>query len=130
MFNVWFVAYSHSIPISAPESTYVSLYVRLYRAITRNEEVYPEPGNFVPERFWGKMDSEAARHVDAVFWFGRRVCPGQAFAESNIFFIVSNVIATMDLTKAVDEAGVLITPPVEYTKTVSGLMPPLVTDTR
>lgn len=87
-----------------------------YRAITRNEELYPEPERFMPERFWGKMDSEAARQVDVVFGFGRRVCPGQAFAESSIFLIMANIIATMDLTKAVDEAGVPITPPVEYTK--------------
>lgn len=94
------------------------LYVRAcdYRAITRNEELYPEPEQFKPERFWGKTDSEAAHQVDAVFGFGRRVCPGKAFAESSIFLIMSNIIATMDLTKAVDEAGIPITPPVEYTK--------------
>ncbi|KAF9645975.1 cytochrome P450 [Thelephora ganbajun] len=78
--------------------------------------LYPEPEQFMPERFWGKMDTEVARQVNAVFGFGRRVCPGKAFAESNIFLIMSNIIATMDLTKAVDEAGVPITPPVEYTK--------------
>jgi len=85
-------------------------------AITRNEELYPEPEKFMPERFWGKMDSEAARQVDTVFGFGRRVCPGKAFGESSVFLIMSNIIATMDLTKAVDEAGIPITPPVEYTK--------------
>lgn len=62
------------------------------------------------------MDSEVARQVDALFGFGRRVCPGKGFAESSIFLIMSNIIATMNLTKAVDEAGVPITPPVEYTK--------------
>lgn len=87
-----------------------------YRAITRNEELYPEPEQFIPERFWGKMNSDAAHQVDAVFGFGRRACPGKAFAESSIFLIMSNIIATMDFTKAVDEAGVPITPPVEYTK--------------
>ena len=112
MFNVWSVAYSPSIPISTSELTCA----RAYRAIMRNEEVYPKPEKFDPERFWGNMDSEAARQVDAVFGFGRRVCPGQAFAESNIFLIMSNVIATMDLAKAVDETGAPITPPVEYTK--------------
>jgi cytochrome P450 len=86
------------------------------RAITRKEELYPEPEKFIPERFWGKMDSEAARQVDSVFGFGRRVCPGREFSESSIFLLISNIIATMDLTKEVDEAGVPITPPVEYTK--------------
>ena len=86
------------------------------RAITRNEELYPEPEEFRPERFWGKMDSEAAHQVDSVFGFGRRVCPGRAFAEPSIFLLTANIIAIMDLTKAVDEAGVPITPLVEYTK--------------
>ena len=105
-----------SVPISESDLPDVLLRLCDYRAITRNEEVYPEPEKFVPERFWGKMDSEAAHQVDAVFGFGRRVCPGQAFAESSIFLIMSNVIATMDLAKAVDEAGVPITPPIEFTK--------------
>ena len=87
-----------------------------HRAITRNEELYPEPEKFIPERFWGKMDSGAARQVDSVFGFGRRACPGRAFAESSIFLLISNIIATMDLTKEKDEIGVPITPSVEYTK--------------
>lgn len=111
-----------SLPLRPTHCILIDVYVLLVctchsRAITRNEELYPEPEKFMPERFWGKMDSEAAHQVDAVFGFGRRVCPGKAFAESSVFLIISNVIATMDLTKAVDEAGVPITPPVEYTKT-------------
>ena len=120
MFNVWFVPppVFHSHPgTQITHAFFVCSCVSNYSAITRNEELYPEPEQFKPERFWGKMDSEAACQVDAVFGFGRRVCPGKAFAESNIFLIMSNIIATMDLTKAVDEAGVPITPPVEYTKT-------------
>jgi len=105
-----------TIPIAASDLPCVLSHPRDYRAITRNEEVYPEPENFIPERFWGKMNSEAAHQVDAVFGFGRRVCPGQAFAESSVFLIMSNVIATMDLARAVDEAGVPITPSVEFTK--------------
>ena len=70
----------------------------------------------MPERFWGKVASEAAYHVSAVFGFGRRVCPGKAFAESSMFLLISNIIATMDLTKALDEAGNPITPSVEFNK--------------
>lgn len=108
----------YSVVVSINKLLTPYLYWCVYdnRAITRNEELYPEPEQFKPERFWGKMDFEAARQVDAVFGFGRRVCPGKAFAESSIFLIMSNIIATMDLTKAVDEAGVPITPSVEYTK--------------
>lgn len=116
MFNTWFVSFSSLSSALAAFNSHLGVKLITHRAITRNEELYPEPERFMPERFWGKMDSEVARQVDAVFGFGRRACPGKAFAESSIFLIMSNIIATMDLTKAVDEAGVPITPPVEYTK--------------
>ena len=116
LFNAWFVlCLQHHVLIST------SVRLRMIctfddRAITRNEEVYPEPEQFMPERFWGKMDSEAAHHASAVFGFGRRVCPGKAFAESSMFLLMSNIVATMDLTKALDEAGNPITPSVEFNK--------------
>lgn len=84
------------------------------RAITRNEELYPEPEKFNPERFIGKMDSEAAHQVDAIFGFGRRVCPGKAFAEANVWLLMVNVVATMNIEKSVDEMGKPITPNPEY----------------
>jgi len=85
-----------------------------FRAITRNEELYPEPEKFNPERFIGKMDSEAAHQVDATFGFGRRVCPGKAFAEANVWLLMANIVATMKIEKSVDEMGQPITPNPEY----------------
>ena len=85
-----------------------------HRAITRNEELYPEPEKFNPERFIGNMDSEAARQVDAIFGFGRRVCPGKAFAEANVWLLMANIVATMNIEKSVDDMGQLITPNPEY----------------
>ena len=84
------------------------------RAITRNEELYPEPERFDPERFIGRMDSEAARQVDAIFGFGRRVCPGKTFAEGNVWLLMVNIVATMNIEKPVDEMGQPITPNPEY----------------
>ena len=84
------------------------------RAITRNEELYPDPDKFNPERFVGRMDSEAAHQVDAVFGFGRRVCPGKAFAEVNVWLLMANIVATMDIEKSTDEMGKPITPSTEY----------------
>ena len=84
------------------------------RAITRNEELYPDPDKFNPERFIGRMDSEAAHQVDAVFGFGRRVCPGKAFAEANVWLLMANIAATMDIEKSIDEMGKPITPSTEY----------------
>jgi len=84
------------------------------RAITRNEELYPEPEKFNPERFIGNMDSEAVQQVDAIFGFGRRVCPGKAFAEANVWLLMANIVATMNIEKSVDDMGQPITPNPEY----------------
>jgi len=84
--------------------------------MTRNEAMYPSPNTFDPERFFGpeKMASEACQQVEAVFGFGRRVCPGRSFAEENRRMFMTNVIATMDIGKAVDEKGREIEVKAEY----------------
>jgi len=75
--------------------------------MTRNEAMFPSPNTFDPERFFGpeKMASEAFQDVEAVFGFGRRFCPGRFFAEESIWMFMTNMIATMDIGKAVDEKG-------------------------
>lgn len=84
--------------------------------MTRNEAMYPSPNTFDPERFFGpeKMASEACQQVEAVFGFGRRICPGRFFAEVNIWMLMTNVIATMDIGRAVDEKGKEIDVKTEY----------------
>ena len=84
--------------------------------MTRNEDMYPSPNAFDPERFFGpeKMASEACQQVDAVFGFGRRICPGRFFAEVNIWMLMTNMIATMNISKAVDEKGKEIDVTAEY----------------
>ena len=84
--------------------------------MTRNEVMYPSPNTFDPERFFGpeKMASEAYQQVEAVFGFGRRICPGRFFAEANIWMFMTNLIATMDIGKAVDEKGREIDVTAEY----------------
>ena len=61
-----------------------------------------------------KMDSEVACQVDAIFGFGRRVCPGKAFAEANVWLLMANILATMNIEESVDEAGRPIKPNPEY----------------
>ena len=60
------------------------------------------------------MDSEAARQVDAIFGFGRRICLGRAFAEASVWLLMANIIATMNIEKSMDEMGQPITPSAEY----------------
>jgi cytochrome P450 len=100
-FNVWLVI-SHKE--FTPEPTH------LRRSITRNEEVYPEPEVFNPDRFLHPSSQQAHEHLEALWGYGRRICPGRIFAETSLWLAMANIIATMDIKKAVDGDGKAITP--------------------
>ncbi|PPR01296.1 hypothetical protein CVT24_006371 [Panaeolus cyanescens] len=85
-------------------------------AMTHNEQMYPEPFRFNPDRFIG-LDEETAKEIDPknfIFGFGRRVCVGQFFADQLIWLAVSCLIATFDIRKAKDQSGKEITPVPNY----------------
>ncbi|KAF8068005.1 cytochrome P450 [Lyophyllum atratum] len=87
-------------------------------AMLHNEKVYPDPFQFKPERFLtkdGKLNPAARDPAHAAFGFGRRICPGRYMAFSAVWIAVASIIATFDITKAVDENGEVIEPSHEYT---------------
>ena len=86
----------------------------MHRAITRNEEVYPAPEVFDPDRFFRPSSQQVHEHVEAVWGFERRVYPGRTFAEASLWLCMANFIATMDIEKAVDGDGSVITPVAEF----------------
>ncbi|KAF4609871.1 hypothetical protein D9613_010412 [Agrocybe pediades] len=76
--------------------------------------VYDKPDEFIPERFNGD-EAEMAKTNALLFGFGRRVCPGQHFAEGTLFAIMATVLATCDVLPGLDEAGNEVLPKYEYT---------------
>lgn len=85
-------------------------------AILHNEDVYPEPNTFRPERFWAKDDQTPAPDPAAVaFGFGRRVCPGRYLAVNSVFLAFASILSTFSITKALDDTGIEITPTGEFT---------------
>ncbi|KAF8602799.1 cytochrome P450 [Ceratobasidium sp. AG-I] len=76
-------------------------------AITRNESVYPDPERFNPDRF---LDPNVP--FPPAFGYGRRVCPGSQFAESNLFILISSLMYVFDICRAHDESGNEIIPEV------------------
>ncbi|KAH8093154.1 cytochrome P450 [Cristinia sonorae] len=84
-------------------------------AMCRCGDTYPLPDMFNPERFMSKFNEDLIDPKSVVFGFGRRICPGKDFADSSAYLLMSNIIATMDIAKALDRDGLEITPPLEFT---------------
>ncbi|KAF5310107.1 hypothetical protein D9619_010511 [Psilocybe cf. subviscida] len=86
-------------------------------AMMRDENVYENPEAFIPERFLESVSPEEERRRDPknfVFGFGRRLCPGENLVDSSIWVLIASMIATLDISKAVDEHGNVIEPKVDF----------------
>ncbi|KAE9388468.1 cytochrome P450 [Gymnopus androsaceus JB14] len=91
-------------------------------AFLHNPDTYGEDvTQFRPERFLnpdGTLNSKVP-YPDAAFGFGRRVCPGKAFAQSALWLAVASLLACFDFGKVFDEDGVAIEP---STDCIDGLL--------
>ncbi|THH28972.1 hypothetical protein EUX98_g5215 [Antrodiella citrinella] len=67
--------------------------------MARDENMYPDPESFCPERFLDLTNEDIADPRLYVFGFGRRLCPGNDFADSCIYMVLANIIATMNINK-------------------------------
>jgi cytochrome P450 len=80
-----------------------------------DEETYPDPFRFYPERHIASPGVEPQADPRKVcFGYGRRVCPGMYLAEASLFSCVAMSLAVFNVEKAV-ENGVPITPVHENT---------------
>ncbi|KAL7280118.1 hypothetical protein ACG7TL_006535 [Trametes sanguinea] len=102
-------------------------------AILHDPEEYPEPDDFVPERFMkdGKLNRDVRDPATVAFGFGRRygrspsmirhglsslttdavvvlplrICPGRHFADATLFLNVSRVLHVFNIGPPLDEHG-------------------------
>ncbi|TCD60372.1 hypothetical protein EIP91_010263 [Steccherinum ochraceum] len=93
----------------------MNLLINLW-AILYNEEIFPEPNAFKPDR-WLLNPGLTAQcdPLDIVFGFGRRECSGKNLAQEMVFTAISNILALFDISKAQDHNGNVITPAAEFT---------------
>ncbi|PFH47781.1 hypothetical protein AMATHDRAFT_87514 [Amanita thiersii Skay4041] len=92
-------------------------------AITRDEELYPEPERFMPERFLSRESKEGHGSSDPVaggaFGFGRRICPGRHLAMDSAWLTVVYLLLCYEIARAVDDTGKEIIPRVDN---ISGIV--------
>ncbi|KAF8959261.1 cytochrome P450 [Flammula alnicola] len=74
-------------------------------AMTHDEDEYPDPYSFQPERFFddnGNLNDD--NHILA-YGFGRRACVGKYVASSTMWLLIASLLATFDIRRAKDEFG-------------------------
>ncbi|KAF8661204.1 hypothetical protein AX16_001484 [Volvariella volvacea WC 439] len=123
--------WSPVLPLGVPHYTNVEDVYNGYRipansvvftniwAMFHNEDTYPDPRTFNPERFTknGKLSNEIQDPERIVFGFGRRICPGRHFASLSVWMSIACLVALFDISKPLDEEGNTIEPTVEWTST-------------
>ncbi|KAJ7142219.1 cytochrome P450 [Mycena epipterygia] len=84
-------------------------------AILQDEDMYPDPSAFKPERFLrDDKPNPDVRDPQAVFGFGRRICPGRHMAMESVWITIVSILSVFDITKAVGEDGQIIEPSYQY----------------
>ncbi|KAJ3573940.1 hypothetical protein NP233_g2114 [Leucocoprinus birnbaumii] len=77
-------------------------------AMLHDDEVFPEPHKFKPERFLKDgyiRDDLPDPEVVATFGFGRRICPGAHIARSTIHLAAASLLHLFDIAPPVGEDG-------------------------
>ncbi|EJD43161.1 cytochrome P450 [Auricularia subglabra TFB-10046 SS5] len=78
-------------------------------SMLRDEKTYPDPLCFRPERFLTdghvSMDPRSV-----VFGFGRRICPGRYFADSEFWLMAATILHAFDVLPAQDADGEVVLP--------------------
>ncbi|KAI0485705.1 cytochrome P450 [Xylaria cf. heliscus] len=87
-----------------PPGTHVG--VNIY-ALHHNEEYFPEPFTFKPERFLSGdvQGGEQSRKAFAPFSLGARGCMGRSMAYLELSLIAAKILWHFDVTRTPDEAG-------------------------
>ncbi|KAH7103312.1 cytochrome P450 [Auriculariales sp. MPI-PUGE-AT-0066] len=79
---------------------------------TRDTSVYPDPEEFLPERFLGQNPQPDPYNF--LFGYGRRICPGQQLAEVSTFLLMANSLAALSITPKIGADGVPIQPKIGW----------------
>jgi cytochrome P450 len=74
-------------------------------AMSQNEQKYPNPSQFSPERFLNADGNLNDDTVDMAFGFGRRICVGRHFADASVWIAISGLLAMFTFSKRIGADG-------------------------
>ncbi|KAJ6580662.1 cytochrome P450 [Mycena capillaripes] len=85
-------------------------------AILNDEEAYPDPQTFNPERFLldGKLNPAIRDPETASFGFGRRSCSGRHIASASLWITITSILSIFNINELVDEEGNIVEPSHAY----------------
>ncbi|PPQ96376.1 hypothetical protein CVT26_004978 [Gymnopilus dilepis] len=86
-------------------------------AMLHDEELYPDPSFFKPERFLtkdGRLNRDVRDPSMVAFGFGRRVCPGAQMGTSMLWLWAASFLATFNISNPLSEDGAPMKPSIEY----------------
>jgi len=99
-----------------PEGTSVFANIK---GIGLDESLYADPLTFSPERYLPKPEGRGEPHFNSVFGFGRRICTGQYLADASLWIAIASILATLNISNALDDKGQKIIPTNAMTDGVS-----------
>ncbi|KIY70895.1 cytochrome P450 [Cylindrobasidium torrendii FP15055 ss-10] len=70
-------------------------------AVLHDPELYPDPFEFIPERYMDEDAKAKGLNPDPrkfAFGYGRRVCPGQQLADNSLFISITMVLSVFDIS--------------------------------
>ena len=81
-------------------------YLRYFRVILHDPEIYRDPEEFQPERLLNE-DGSVRDHpaLSLTCGVGKRICPARHFAEATIFIVASSVLSVYNVAKTKDRSG-------------------------
>ncbi|KAG6375513.1 cytochrome P450 [Boletus reticuloceps] len=102
----WYPAAPLALPrATTNEDVYEGSYIPKGPGIGHDEQTYPEPFKFNPERFIKEDGTLTEEDFPFGFGFGRRICPGRHVADASMWIAIASMLATLDFLKAKDDHG-------------------------
>ncbi|TFK41783.1 cytochrome P450 [Crucibulum laeve] len=96
-------------------------------AMLHNEDDYPDPMTFKPERFLdsdNRINHQIQDPSVMAFGFGRRICAGMHIAEAIVWLTIASVLSSFDITPPIDDEGNKILPKLLYHSGISSYPQP------